>query len=99
MGSKTFKHILIFCLVISSIAEAQVSERQILKGIVENEITETIMKSVHVLNLNTIVGSITNQEGVFEIRAQVNDTLYFSYLGFKPFKAVSYTHLTLPTKA
>ena len=86
MGSKTYRYILAFSLVFTSIAEAQESKRQILKGIVENETTETIMKSVHVLNLNTIVGSITDDEGVFEIEAQVNDTLYFSYLGFKPFK-------------
>lgn len=86
MGSKKYRYILAFSLLFTSIAEAQVSKRQILKGIVENETTETIMKSVHVLNLNTIVGSITDYKGVFEIEAQVNDTLYFSYLGFKPFK-------------
>ena len=86
MGSKTYRYILAFSLLFTSIAEAQDFKRQILKGIVENETTETIMKSVHVLNLNTIVGSITDDEGVFEIEAQVNDTLYFSYLGFKPFK-------------
>ena len=86
MGSKTYRYILAFSLLFTSIAKAQDSKRQILKGIVENETTETIMKSVHVLNLNTIVGSITDDEGVFEIEAQINDTLYFSYLGFKPFK-------------
>ena len=86
MGSKTYRYILVFSFLFTSIAEAQDSKRQILKGIVENETTETIMKSVHVLNLNTIVGSITDDKGVFEIEAQVNDTLYFSYLGFKPFK-------------
>ena len=76
----------VFSLLFTSLAEAKDSKRQILRGIVENETTETIMKSVHVLNLNTIVGSITDDAGVFEIEAQVNDTLYFSYLGFKPFK-------------
>ena len=86
MGSKTYRYILVFSLLFTSLAEAQDSKRQILRGIVENETTETIMKSVHVLNLNTIVGSITDDAGVFEIEAQVNDTLYFSYLGFKPFK-------------
>jgi hypothetical protein len=44
------------------------------------------MSSVHVLNLNTIVGSISNDKGVFEIEAKANDTLYFSYLGYKPLK-------------
>ena len=56
------------------------------KAIVENESTGLPMSSVHVLNLTKVVGVITNQKGEFEIGAQVNDTLYFSYLGFKSIK-------------
>ncbi len=41
------------------------------------------LESVHVINLNQVVGTITNSRGEFEISAMVNDTLYFSYLGFK----------------
>ncbi|MEO0902069.1 MAG: carboxypeptidase-like regulatory domain-containing protein, partial [Bacteroidota bacterium] len=41
------------------------------------------MESVHVINLNKVVGTITNQEGRFTIPAAVNDTLYLSFLGFK----------------
>ncbi|MEM6865595.1 MAG: carboxypeptidase-like regulatory domain-containing protein, partial [Bacteroidota bacterium] len=41
------------------------------------------MESVHVINLNKVVGTITNPEGKFTIPAAVNDTLYFSFLGFK----------------
>ena len=55
-------------------------------AVVENERTGLPMTSVHVLNLTKVIGSITNQKGVFKINAQVNDTLYFSYLGFKPLK-------------
>jgi hypothetical protein len=73
---------LIFPLLIN----AQDPERRVLRGIIENEVTENVMSSVHVLNLNTIVGSISNDKGVFEIEAKANDTLYFSYLGYKPLK-------------
>ncbi|MCH1538372.1 MAG: carboxypeptidase-like regulatory domain-containing protein [Flavobacteriaceae bacterium] len=73
---------MIFPLLIN----AQDSERRVLRGIIENEVTENLMSSVHVLNLNTIVGSISNDKGVFEIEAKANDTLYFSYLGYKPLK-------------
>ena len=55
-------------------------------AIVENETTGLPMSSVHVLNLTKVIGAITNQKGTFYIPAEVNDTLYFSYLGFKPLK-------------
>ena len=53
---------------------------------VVNAKDDTPMQSVHVLNLNKVIGTITNDEGVFEITAEVNDTLYFSFLGFKSIK-------------
>ncbi len=41
------------------------------------------LESVHVINLNSIVGTISDQEGAFTIPAQVGDTLYLTYLGYK----------------
>lgn len=41
------------------------------------------LESVHIINLNTIVGTISDKEGAFTIPAQVGDTLYLTYLGFK----------------
>ncbi len=41
------------------------------------------LESVHVINLNQVIGTITDRNGKFTIPAAVNDTLYFSYLGFK----------------
>jgi hypothetical protein len=52
-------------------------------AMVINAQTERPMESVHVVNLNKVVGTITNENGEFTISAAVNDTLYFSYLGFK----------------
>lgn len=52
-------------------------------AIVVNAQTDVPLESVHVVNLNQVIGTITNEEGKFSIRAAVNDTLYFSYLGFK----------------
>lgn len=64
------------------------SQEQInyINGIVENEATGFPMESVHVLNLNMVEGTTTDKKGNFEIRADVNDTLYFSYLGYKSLK-------------
>jgi len=52
-------------------------------AIVINAQSDTPMESVHVVNLNQVVGTITNEKGEFSIKATVNDTLYFSFLGFK----------------
>ncbi len=59
---------------------------QYLNGLVENESTGFPLESVHVLNLNRVDGTTTNKKGEFEIQVQLNDTLYFSYLGYKSFK-------------
>ena len=59
---------------------------QVFSAIVENESTGFPMESVHVLNLTQIIGTTTDKKGRFEIKVSANDTLYFSYLGFKPLK-------------
>ena len=61
-------------------------ESLLLKGKVINDSTEDAMPSVHVLNLSSVEGAITNAEGTFEIAVKSQDTLYFSYLGFKAIK-------------
>ena len=75
MSYKIFNGFLTFFLLFTSLALAQDPERQVLRGTIENEITQVTMNSVHVLNLNTIVGSISNDKGVFEIEAKPKDTL------------------------
>jgi len=63
-------------------------------GVVDKKIRATVinaqtndpLESVHVLNLNQVIGTITNEKGEFGITAAVNDTLYLTFLGFKPQK-------------
>ena len=55
-------------------------------GIVENASDQKPISTVHIINLNKVTMSITNKDGKFAIDAEVNDTLYFSYLGYKPIK-------------
>ena len=57
-----------------------------IKGTVQNAANDKILENVNIINLNSIKGTITDEEGKFSINAQVNDTLYFSYLGFQPLK-------------
>jgi len=56
------------------------------KGTVINISTSKPLESVNIVNLNQVKGTSTNSEGEFEITAQANDTLHFSYLGFKSIK-------------
>lgn len=53
------------------------------KGKVLNAKDNTVLENVNILNLNQIKGTTTTREGVFQITAKANDTLYFSYLGFE----------------
>ena len=55
-------------------------------GVVERSADQKPIPTVHIINLNKVTMSITDKEGKFAIEAEVNDTLYFSYLGYKSIK-------------
>lgn len=59
---------------------------EMVTGTVENAANDMPIGSAHVVNLNKVQGVVTNDKGEFQIPATVNDTLYFSYLGFKPIR-------------
>ena len=59
-----------------------------ISGTVQNSADDKMLSNVHVINLNNIKGVVTDDKGVFNINAKVNDTLYFTYLGFEPQKEV-----------
>lgn len=81
------RYLLLICLLFGISSFSQESEdEQVLKefkAIVVNAQDESVMESVHIVNLNQVIGTITNENGEFTIEAAVNDTLYFSFLGFK----------------
>ncbi len=57
-----------------------------LKGKIIDVKTRFPLKSAHILNLNSVVGTITNQYGEFAITAKKNDTLHISYIGYESIK-------------
>ena len=57
-----------------------------MRGSVFNTKTNLPLDNVNVLNINQVKGTVTNIKGDFSIRVAVNDTLHFSYLGFKSIK-------------
>ncbi len=70
--------VLIFLLVFN----LQAQETKV-SGTVLNAANDLPLENVNLVNLNQVKGTTTNSDGYFEISAAVNDTLYFSYLGFK----------------
>lgn len=53
------------------------------KGTVVNAKNDSIIDNVNIVNLTQIKGTISDLQGNFQINAQVNDSLFFSYLGFE----------------
>lgn len=72
-----------FCLISFWTFSQENPENSIISAVVVNAQTDVRMESVHVVNLNQVIGTITNEKGEFSITAAVNDTLYLSFLGFK----------------
>lgn len=79
---------IVFILMIFLLSKSIIAQEafQYIKGTVENDASGFPMESVHILNLNNVIGTTTDNNGKFEISVQVNDTLYFSYLGYKSLK-------------
>jgi len=71
--------ILLFCTV-------TYGQETTVSGKVLNASTDQELENVHIVNLTQVIGTITDDKGDFTIRASVNDTLYFSYIGYKPLR-------------
>ncbi|WP_027138776.1 carboxypeptidase-like regulatory domain-containing protein [Gaetbulibacter saemankumensis] len=80
---KTRLLLFIFMLT-SAISIAQEPDHVL--GVVINSADGKPLESVNIVNLNQVIGTATNNKGEFKMRAKVNDTLHFSYLGFKSIK-------------
>lgn len=82
-----FQRILILLFVFSPfVLWSQTLEDEkgvVINGVVVNDATEKPLENVNIVNLNKVKGSTSDKDGLFTIRASANDTLYFSYLGFK----------------
>ena len=72
--------------MLSALAFGFSQEDTRVNGTVINGDTSQPLENVNIVNLNQVKGSSTNELGEFEIPAKVNDTLHFSYLGFKSIK-------------
>ncbi|MBC2839473.1 carboxypeptidase-like regulatory domain-containing protein [Robiginitalea sp. SC105] len=80
---KNYLLLLLLFLALPRVWAQDPAPEGVFRAKVINAQTDQPLESVHVINLNQVVGTITDQRGDFAIPAAVNDTLYFSYLGFK----------------
>jgi hypothetical protein len=80
------KHLLLFVFILFSSSLCFAQEPTSVKGIVVSTTTQLPLENVNIVNLNQIIGTSTRDEGAFEMQAKLNDTLHFSYLGYKSIK-------------
>ena len=73
----------VFLLLLLTLGYSYGQEDTEINGTVVNDATEQPLENVNIVNLNSVKGASSDAKGKFVIRASVNDTLYFSYLGFK----------------
>ncbi|CAM1354388.1 carboxypeptidase-like regulatory domain-containing protein [Tenacibaculum halocynthiae] len=78
--------ITLFLLFLSFIAIAQNTPNDKLKGQIIDSESKKSLSAAHILNLNTVIGTITNEKGLFELTAKANDTVLVSFLGYSSIK-------------
>ncbi|MCB0455702.1 MAG: carboxypeptidase-like regulatory domain-containing protein, partial [Aequorivita sp.] len=77
------KKIILLITLLFIAANSFAQDNNTIKGTVMNDADDKLLENVNIVNLNQVIGTTTNEKGEFAIKAAVNDTLYFSYLGFK----------------
>lgn len=76
------KLLLLFTFIfVSTYGFAQ--EQSSVKGKIIRAGKRSPLENVNIVNLSQVTGTATNSKGEFEIKANVNDTLHLSYLGYK----------------
>lgn len=77
------------CLMLSLGTFSQQDSLQVvkkLKGQIIHAETKKTLSAAHILNLNTVEGTITDDKGFFELPTRINDTILVSYLGYASIK-------------
>lgn len=57
-----------------------------LKGQVVSNFDKSPLDGAHLFNLNSVIGTVTDDNGYFQISTKANDTIYVSYLGYQSIK-------------
>ena len=57
-----------------------------LKGVLVNGFDKKPLNGAHIYNMNSVRGTVSNNDGSFIVPTRVNDTIFFSHLGFQSVK-------------
>lgn len=57
-----------------------------LRGQVIDNNSKLPLSGAHLFNLNSVIGTVSNDKGMFELATTVNDTIYVSFLGYQSIK-------------
>lgn len=57
-----------------------------LRGQIIDNSSKLPLVGAHLFNLNSVIGTVSNDNGMFELATSVNDTIYVSYLGYQSIK-------------
>jgi hypothetical protein len=57
-----------------------------LRGQVIDNPNKEPLVAAHLFNLNSVIGTVSDENGMFELATTVNDTIYVSYLGYQSIK-------------
>ncbi|CAM4144153.1 carboxypeptidase-like regulatory domain-containing protein [Flavobacterium antarcticum] len=75
-----------FTFVSNFLFAQQKEDSAIIKGVIKDDTSGLVISSVNVINVNTVKGVVTNDQGEFSLMAFANDTLHISLLGYKSIK-------------
>ena len=78
--------VFMFSLLVLTSFNVEGQEDTYVKGVIFSTTTDKPLEKVNIVNLNQVIGTSTDFEGKFEIKAKANDTLHLSYLGYKSIK-------------
>ena len=79
--------VVFFFLFLSVTAFSQITaEDSSISGTITNDNTNQPISNVNIINLNKVIGAVSDEKGVFILNATVNDTLLLSYIGFQSLK-------------
>lgn len=63
-----------------------IPENETVSGVITNDNTKLPISNVNIINLNKVIGTVSDAKGRFEIKVSVSDTLLLSYIGFQSLK-------------
>lgn len=73
-------------LLLCGLSSTYGQDKKTVRGIIFNELSFLPVDDVNVINVTKIKGTVSRLDGTFQIEADLNDSIHFSYPGYIPMK-------------